>query len=123
MEKLDLKLIEMRAQASGADTSSSSSCYGAIPPVLDPLGESAISDGHSLVGVANVFLACLFHDVAFDYHTPIISQQGAVAGRLRVQVRKNSRKSNNFEYFVVSSVANRSNAFAAPSHSTVPQNR
>lgn len=81
VEKLDLKLIEMRSLASNGNLL-------LLPhhAVSDPLGESAIADGHSLVGVANVFLACLFHDVAFDYHTPIISQQGAVAGRLRVQV-------------------------------------
>ncbi len=79
VEKLDLKLIEMRALSNLPDDPD-------CPPMPDPLGEGAISDGHSLIGVANVFLACLFHDVKFDYHTPIISQQGAVAGRLRVQV-------------------------------------
>jgi kinesin family protein 13 len=36
------------------------------------------------IGVANVFLSVLFHDVCLDYHTPIISQQGEVAGRLQV---------------------------------------
>ena len=48
----------------------------------DPFYES--TESHNLIGVANVFLGCLFHDVAFDYHTPIISQQGEVAGRLQV---------------------------------------
>lgn len=30
----------------------------------------------------------LFHDVKLDYHTPIISQQGEVAGRLQVEISK-----------------------------------
>jgi hypothetical protein len=35
--------------------------------------------------VANIFLEVLFHDVKLNYHTPIISQQGEVAGRLQVR--------------------------------------
>lgn len=49
---------------------------------LDPFYES--QENHNLIGVANVFLEALFHDVTLDYHTPIISQQGEVAGRLQV---------------------------------------
>lgn len=30
----------------------------------------------------------LFHDVKLDYHTPIISQQGEVAGRLQVEISR-----------------------------------
>lgn len=30
----------------------------------------------------------MFHDVKFDYHTPIISQQGEVAGRLQVEIAR-----------------------------------
>ena len=52
----------------------------------DPFYES--TETHELIGVANVFLSCLFHDVVFDYFTPIISQQGEVAGRLQVQLQK-----------------------------------
>ena len=48
----------------------------------DPFCES--SENHNLIGVANVFLSVLFNDVCLDYHTPIISQQGEVAGRLQV---------------------------------------
>ena len=46
--------------------------------------EQNILKGIHFSGVANVFLECLFHDVIFEYNTPIISQQGEVAGRLQV---------------------------------------
>lgn len=42
----------------------------------DPFYES--QENHNLIGVANIFLECLFHDVTLDYHVPIISQQGEV---------------------------------------------
>lgn len=48
----------------------------------DPFYET--QEDHNLIGVANIFLDVLFHDVKLDYHTPIISQQGEVAGRLQV---------------------------------------
>lgn len=52
----------------------------------DPFYES--QENHNLIGVANVFLEALFHDVTLDYHTPIISQQGEVAGRLQVEISR-----------------------------------
>ena len=33
-------------------------------------------------------MSALFHDVVLDYHVPIISQQGEVAGRLQVQIER-----------------------------------
>ena len=33
---------------------------------------------HTLIGVANVYLECVFLDVPLDYAAPIISQQGEV---------------------------------------------
>lgn len=53
---------------------------------LDPFYES--QENHNLIGVANIFLEVLFHDVQLDYHTPIISQQGEVAGRLQVGISR-----------------------------------
>lgn len=53
---------------------------------MDPFYES--QENHNLIGVANIFLEVLFHDVKLDYHTPIISQQGEVAGRLQVEISK-----------------------------------
>lgn len=35
-------------------------------------------ENHSLIGVANVFLACLFYDVKLQYAVPIINQKGEV---------------------------------------------
>uniref|UniRef100_A0A1I7XXJ6 Kinesin motor domain-containing protein n=1 Tax=Steinernema glaseri TaxID=37863 RepID=A0A1I7XXJ6_9BILA len=53
-----------------------------------PMGELVLEsqENHSLIGVANVFLEVLFHDVKLDYHVPIISQQGEVAGKLHIEV-------------------------------------
>lgn len=53
---------------------------------LDPFYES--QENHNLIGVANIFLEVLFHDVTLNYHTPIISQQGEVAGRLQVEISR-----------------------------------
>lgn len=37
-------------------------------------------ENHSLIGVANVFLSCLFYDVKLQYAVPIINQKGEVGG-------------------------------------------
>lgn len=42
----------------------------------DPFYEA--QENHNLIGVANVFLECLFCDVKLQYAVPIISQQGEV---------------------------------------------
>ena len=83
VEKLEMKLID----------ASESVHNNNLDPSYDPFfaAEESEDDGkhqQHLIGVANVFLGCLFHDVAFDYHTPIISQQGEVAGRLQVLIQK-----------------------------------
>ncbi|XP_058986852.1 kinesin-like protein KIF13A isoform X3 [Musca domestica] len=86
MEKLENKLIDMREMyqehkeriLNGLENESSKS--------LDPFYES--QENHNLIGVANIFLEVLFHDVKLDYHTPIISQQGEVAGRLQVEIQR-----------------------------------
>lgn len=43
----------------------------------DPFYEA--QENHNLIGVANIFLECLFHDVRLQYAVPIISQQGEVS--------------------------------------------
>ncbi|XP_017078394.1 kinesin-like protein KIF13A isoform X9 [Drosophila eugracilis] len=86
MEKLENKLIDMREMyqdhkervLNGLDDDSSKP--------QDPFYES--QENHNLIGVANIFLEVLFHDVKLDYHTPIISQQGEVAGRLQVEIER-----------------------------------
>lgn len=40
--------------------------------------------------MANIFLDVLFHDVKLAYETPIISQQGDVAGRLHIEIERSS---------------------------------
>lgn len=76
----------------------------------DPFYES--QENHNLIGVANVFLEVLFHDVRLDYHTPIISQQGEVAGRLQVEI---SRVSGQFPQDRVCEAASESSADSASS--------
>lgn len=39
-----------------------------------------------MIGVANVFLEVLFHDLRLDYQVPIISQQGEASGKLHVEI-------------------------------------
>ncbi|VBB27860.1 unnamed protein product [Acanthocheilonema viteae] len=53
-------------------------------PVVENVFDS--QEHHSLIGVANVFLEVLLHDMRLNYHVPIISQQGEVSGRLHVEV-------------------------------------
>ena len=76
MEKLENKLIDMRELYDELNSGTLSL------EERDPFYES--HENHNLIGVANVFLEVLFHDVKLDYHTPIISQQGEVVGRLQV---------------------------------------
>ncbi|CAD5230171.1 unnamed protein product [Bursaphelenchus okinawaensis] len=54
------------------------------PGLVDSLFES--QEKHSLIGVANVFLGVLFHDLKLDYPVTIISQQGEACGKLLVEV-------------------------------------
>ncbi|XP_055327484.1 kinesin-like protein KIF13A isoform X1 [Paramacrobiotus metropolitanus] len=53
---------------------------------VDPFYEH--EENHNLIGVANVFMTVLFHNVTLDCHVPIISQQGEIVGRLHVQISR-----------------------------------
>ncbi|XP_068626995.1 kinesin-like protein KIF13A [Battus philenor] len=101
MEKLDNKLVDMRdmydewrrRQQQGDDhieeepvQLDAESPTEPTDKAIDPFYES--QENHNLIGVANIFLEALFHDVTLDYHTPIISQQGEVAGRLQVEISR-----------------------------------
>lgn len=91
MEKLENKIIDMREfYEEHRDIENDHENNNEVK-ASDPFFES--QEEHNLIGVANVFLECLFHDVSLDYHTPIISQQGEVAGRLQVEL---SRIAGNF---------------------------
>mgnify|MGYP005983709887 CR=1 FL=1 len=98
MEKLENKIVDMRElyeekKEQGDYTKASLSDNQQPGKVNVPFQDSPIKEqdpffesqeNHNLIGVANIFLEALFHDIKLDYHTPIISQQGEVAGRLQV---------------------------------------
>lgn len=84
MEKLENKLIDMREMYQERKEKGLNMKEGLPPKAMDPFYES--QENHNLIGVANVFLDFLFHDVKLDYQVPIISQQGEVAGRLHVEI-------------------------------------
>ncbi|XP_006888753.1 PREDICTED: LOW QUALITY PROTEIN: kinesin-like protein KIF13A [Elephantulus edwardii] len=85
IEKLENKLIDMRElyQEWKEEVPEAKRLYGKRG---DPFYEA--QENHNLIGVANVFLECLFCDVKLQYAVPIISQQGEVAGRLHVEVMR-----------------------------------
>uniref|UniRef100_A0AAG5DC42 Kinesin motor domain-containing protein n=1 Tax=Anopheles atroparvus TaxID=41427 RepID=A0AAG5DC42_ANOAO len=86
MEKLENKLIDMRDWYQEYKERNLTSMGDENKTKSDPFYES--QENHNLIGVANIFLEVLFHDVKLDYHTPIISQQGEVAGRLQVEISR-----------------------------------
>uniref|UniRef100_A0A8C4GT65 Kinesin family member 13A n=1 Tax=Dicentrarchus labrax TaxID=13489 RepID=A0A8C4GT65_DICLA len=83
IEKLENKLVDMRDhyrdwKEGTEETPNSNYC--------DLFYEA--QENHNLIGVANIFLECLFHDVKLQYAVPIISQQGEVAGRLHIELMR-----------------------------------
>ncbi|KAF5284466.1 hypothetical protein FQA39_LY17041 [Lamprigera yunnana] len=86
MEKLENKLIDMRDMYDERREKGIPLDESIALNAIDPFYES--QENHNLIGVANIFLEALFHDVKLDYHTPIISQQGEVAGRLQVELSR-----------------------------------
>lgn len=87
MEKLENKLIDMREMYEERKEIGELIIPDENPAkAFDPFYES--QENHNLIGVANIFLEVLSEDVTLDYHTPIISQQGDVAGRLQVELKR-----------------------------------
>ncbi|XP_073422193.1 kinesin-like protein KIF13A isoform X2 [Dendrobates tinctorius] len=85
IEKLENKLIDMRdsyQEWKEKPTENKTIIY----KKGDPFYEA--QENHNLIGVANIFLECLFYDVRLQYAVPIISQQGEVAGRLHIEVMR-----------------------------------
>ncbi|KAG6797833.1 kinesin-like protein KIF13B-like isoform X3 [Apis mellifera caucasica] len=110
MEKLENKLVDMRDMYEDRKDPNNCQRLPAIKDEVpgktqDPFYES--QENHNLIGVANIFLEVLFHDVRLDYHTPIISQQGEVAGRLQVEI---SRISGHFPQDRICEAASESSA-------------
>uniref|UniRef100_A0A4W3HTK2 Kinesin family member 13A n=1 Tax=Callorhinchus milii TaxID=7868 RepID=A0A4W3HTK2_CALMI len=84
IEKLENKLIDMRDLYQ--DWKEKDMYNKILSKRGDPFYEA--QENHNLIGVANVFLECLYHDVRLQYAVPIISQQGEVAGRLHVELMR-----------------------------------
>uniref|UniRef100_A0A3B4ZW98 Kinesin family member 13A n=1 Tax=Stegastes partitus TaxID=144197 RepID=A0A3B4ZW98_9TELE len=86
IEKLENKLVDMRDHYRDWKEGTEETCNKANSKQCDPFYEA--QENHNLIGVANIFLECLFHDVKLQYAVPIISQQGEVAGRLHVELMR-----------------------------------
>ncbi|XP_071334694.1 kinesin-like protein KIF13B isoform X2 [Trachinotus anak] len=85
LEKMENRLVDMRElyqewKDFDEDNPVMRSYFKRADPFFDE------QENHSLIGVANVFLACLFYDAKLQYAVPIINQKGEVAGRLHVEV-------------------------------------
>ncbi|XP_041841504.1 kinesin-like protein KIF13B isoform X1 [Melanotaenia boesemani] len=88
LEKMENRLVDMRElyqewqdyNLHHQDNPVMRSYFRRADPFFDE------QENHSLIGVANVFLSCLFYDVKLQYAVPIINQKGEVAGRLHVEV-------------------------------------
>ncbi|XP_055358845.1 kinesin-like protein KIF13A isoform X2 [Betta splendens] len=86
IEKLENKLVDMRDHYRDWKEGTEEACNKANGKICDPFYEA--QENHNLIGVANIFLESLFHDVKLQYAVPIISQQGEVAGRLHVELMR-----------------------------------
>ncbi|XP_077454906.1 kinesin-like protein KIF13A isoform X3 [Stigmatopora argus] len=86
IEKLENKLVDMRDNYRDWKEGSEEVFTKANGKHCDPFYET--QENHNLIGVANIFLECLFHDVKLQYAVPIISQQGELAGRLHVDLMR-----------------------------------
>ncbi|XP_053721190.1 kinesin-like protein KIF13B isoform X2 [Synchiropus splendidus] len=88
LEKMENRLVDMRElyqewqdyNKQNSEDPVMRSYFRRADPFFDE------QENHSLIGVANVFLSCLFYDVKLQYAVPIINQKGEVAGRLHVEV-------------------------------------
>ncbi|TMS12466.1 Kinesin-like protein KIF13B [Larimichthys crocea] len=92
LEKMENRLVDMRElyqewKDFDEDNPVMRSYFKRADPFFDE------QENHSLIGVANVFLACLFYDVKLQYAVPIINQKGEVAGRLHVEVWRGTESS------------------------------
>ncbi|XP_051575077.1 kinesin-like protein KIF13A isoform X1 [Myxocyprinus asiaticus] len=84
IEKLENKLVDMRDHYRDWREGTRDECFRPRNKAADPFYEA--QENHNLIGVANVFLECLFHDIKLQYAVPIVSQQGEVVGRLHVEL-------------------------------------
>ncbi|XP_024909393.1 kinesin-like protein KIF13B isoform X3 [Cynoglossus semilaevis] len=92
LEKMENRLVDMRElyqewKDFDEDNPVMRSYFKRADPFFDE------QENHSLIGVANVFLACLFYHVKLQYAVPIINQKGEVAGRLHVELWRGTESS------------------------------
>ncbi|RDD36883.1 Kinesin-like protein KIF13A [Trichoplax sp. H2] len=81
VEKLANKIFDMRELYEIVNEGQPGKTYQGSDPFYE-------LESHSLIGVANVFLECLHHNVKLDYSAPIISQQGEVVGHLAIEINR-----------------------------------
>ncbi|KAF7704029.1 kinesin-like protein KIF13B isoform X3 [Silurus meridionalis] len=85
LEKMENRLVDMRElYQEWKDYDEDDHLMRSYFKRADPFFDEQVN--HSLIGVANVFLSCLFYDVKLQYAVPIINQKGEVAGRLHVEL-------------------------------------
>uniref|UniRef100_A0A4W4F4B8 Kinesin family member 13Bb n=1 Tax=Electrophorus electricus TaxID=8005 RepID=A0A4W4F4B8_ELEEL len=87
LEKMENRLVDMRdLYQEWKDYDDDNHLMRSYFKRADPFFDE--QENHTLIGVANVFLACLLHDVKLQYAVPIINQKGEAAGRLHVEVER-----------------------------------
>uniref|UniRef100_A0A8C4X5D8 Kinesin family member 13Ba n=1 Tax=Erpetoichthys calabaricus TaxID=27687 RepID=A0A8C4X5D8_ERPCA len=84
LEKLENRLVDMRELYQECVGEAKRGVMHSYLKRADPFFDE--EENHTLIGVANVFLSCLFYDVKFQYAVPIISQKGEMVGRLHVEL-------------------------------------
>uniref|UniRef100_A0A3B4YBZ2 Kinesin family member 13B n=1 Tax=Seriola lalandi dorsalis TaxID=1841481 RepID=A0A3B4YBZ2_SERLL len=105
LEKMENRLVDMRElyqewKDFDEDNPVMRSYFKRADPFFDE------QENHSLIGVANVFLACLFYDVKLQYAVPIINQKGEVgAWRLCYEFLHIDRRPENKRFCLISECA------------------
>ena len=87
MDKLNCRLddmVDIYDQVTSEDIDNSEIGKSLPDPFYDSI------ENHVLIGVANIFLTPLFHDVKFSYNTPIVAQDGTVSGKLMIELVRTS---------------------------------
>ncbi|KAL0169175.1 hypothetical protein M9458_033771, partial [Cirrhinus mrigala] len=75
LEKMENRLVDMRElYQEWKDFDEDNPVMRSYFKRADPFFDEQVN--HSLIGVANVFLSCLFYDVKLQYAVPIINQKG-----------------------------------------------
>ncbi|KAI5090730.1 kinesin-like protein KIF13B isoform X1 [Silurus meridionalis] len=86
LEKMENRLVDMRELYQEWKDFDENHLMRSYFKRADPFFDE--QENHSLIGVANVFLSCLFYDVKLRYAVPIINQKGEVSGRLHIEVER-----------------------------------